>query len=302
MNISGIPTRLAVTGLAAALAAGAMVAGTTATAEAAGTNQLAGLGGGTTYSCEVPLLGPVDLPLVADIPDLPTELPTELPLAGLPVNVTSVLPSSLLGPLGFLGLTDIGGSIGGFTMILGGLPLPVDGLSALPVGIPSLGDLPLAAAGLSSPTTQKAGAPGVYDLALPTSFDFLPLSSLPLPIPVPELGLPCTIKDPATAVVGSVRVRKQTAALAAAVTRNPVPRHKAPKVAVNVARELGGKGAGTVVARMDGRKVGSTTLNNGSAIMKLAKMKPGKHKVTLTYLGNARTAKSSKNVVVRVAK
>jgi hypothetical protein len=295
-------SRLAAAGVATALVAGVMVAGTAGSANASSTNPSLGLGGGTTFSCVVPILGAIDLPLVADIPTLPSSLPTELPLSMLPVDVTSVVPGSLLGALSLFGLADLGGSISGFTMLLGGLPLSVDSLSALPVNIPLLGDLPLAATGLTSPSTAKVGAPGVYDLALPTSFDFLPLSSLPLPIPLPPLGLPCSIKDPSTAVVGQVTVRKQTASLAALAASKTIKKGKAAKVATSVQRELGGKGAGTIQVLDNGKTLTNKSLNNGNARFTLRNLKVGMHTLTFKYLGNAKTAGATKNVKIKVVK
>ncbi|MCW2766165.1 MAG: hypothetical protein JWO11_2124 [Nocardioides sp.] len=302
MTISRINSRLATAGVATALVAGVMVAGTAGSADAAGTTPARGLGGGTTFTCVVPILGSIDLPLVADIPDLPTSLPTGLPLSGLPVDVTSTVPSSLLGPLAFLGLGDIGGSISGFSMLLGGLPLSIDDLSALPVAIPALGDLPLAATGLTSGGTAKVGAPGVYDLALPTSFNFLPLSSLPLPIPLPELGLPCTIKDPSAAVVGQVTVRKQTSSLAAVAAKKTIRKGAVAKVAASVTRELGGKGAGGVQVLDNGKLVTSKNLNGGNAKFALRHLKLGKHTLTFKYLGNAKTAGATRTVKLSVVK
>ncbi|MCW2798272.1 Ig-like domain repeat protein [Nocardioides sp.] len=302
MSISQVHSRLAVAGAATALVAGVMVAGTAGSADASGTTPKLGLGGGTTFSCAVPLLGSIDLPLVAGIPSLPASLPTELPLAGLPVDVTSLVPGSLLGPLSLLGLGDLGGSINTFSMLLGGLPLSVDDLSALPVTIPGLGALPLAATGVMAPGTAKLGAPGVYDLALPASFNFLPLSSLPLPIALPELGLPCSIKDPSTAVVGQVTVRKQTSSLTTLAASRTITKGAAAKVATKVTRELGGKGAGDVRVYDNGKRISSKSLNNGNARFALRHLNVGKHTLTFKYVGNAKTAGATKNVTIRVVR
>jgi hypothetical protein len=302
MSISRVQPRLAAAGAATALVAGLMVAGTAGSANAVEPSPKLGLGGGTTFSCDVPLLGSIDLPLVAGIPSLPASLPTELPLSSLPVDVTSLVPGSLLGPLSFLGLGDLGGTISGFSMLLGGLPISVDDLSALPVAIPSLGDLPLAATGLTSAGTAKVGAPGVYDLALPTSFNFLPLSSLPLPIPLPALGLPCTIKDPSTAIVGQVTVRKQTASLTALTASRTITKGAAAKVATSVVRELGGKGAGKVQVFDNGKRITSKNLNNGNARFTLRHLGIGKHTLKFKYLGNDKTAGATKNVNLRVVR
>lgn len=302
MSISRISSRFAATGVATALAAGALIAGPAGSADAARTDPARGLGGGTTFTCTVPILGDIDVPIVADIPDLSTELPTELPLAGLPVDVTSTIPASLLGPLAFLGLTDLGGSINTFTMMLGDLPIGVDGISALPVAIPALGDLPLALAGSTAPTTAKAPAPGVYDLAMPSSFNFLPTSSLPLPIPLPELGLPCVIKDPATANVGQVTVRKQTSSLAAVAAKKTIKKGTAAKIASSVARELGGAGVGKVKVVENGKTLATKTLSGGSAKFTLRKLKVGKHVFKVKYLGNSSTAPATKTVRIRVVK
>jgi hypothetical protein len=293
MGISRLSSRLAATTAISVIAAGALVGGSATSANAVDVIP----GGSATYTCDIAALGlSYDVPV--ELPVLPTNIPTEMPLTGLavPVNITS--PASLLGLLsGQLGATQLGGGVPDFSFLVGDLPVSVDDLTAPLTALPAPGtDLILNAAGTLGSFT--APAPGTYKVAMPSSFTMNPTSDLVAPLP----SLPCTIKDPSTAEIGQVSVRKQTSALAAVAAKKTIKKGTAAKVATRVTRELGGKGAGTVKVVENGRKLTSKSLNDGAAKFSIKNLKVGKHVLKFVYLGNARTATASKNVTIKVVK
>jgi len=59
---------------------------------------------------------------------------------------------------------------------------------------------------------------------------------------------------------------------------------------------------GTVVVRVNGKKVATRTLVNGTAKVKLPKLKKGTAKVTVTYVSTAMNASSKAKKVIAVTK
>ncbi|WP_436701510.1 DUF6801 domain-containing protein [Nocardioides sp. BYT-33-1] len=101
----------------------------------------------------------------------------------------------------------------------------------------------------------------------------------------------------------SVTVSKATSSIASAkVTPKKVKaKKKAPKLTVNVAAPTGATGAVTVTLK--GKTVGTGTVANGTATIKLKKFKKaGKNKLTVTYAGDANVTGATKTVKVKVVK
>jgi hypothetical protein len=293
MGISRLSSRLAATTAVSVIAAGTLVGGSATSANAIDLIP----GGSATYTCDIAALGlSYDVPV--ELPVLPTNIPTEMPLTGLdvPVNITS--PASLLGLLsGLLGATQLGGGVPDFSFLVGDVPVPVENLTAPLTALPTDGtDLILNAAGTLGSFT--APDPGTYKVAMPSAFTMNPTSDLLAPLP----SLPCAIKDPSTAQVGQVTVRKQTSALAAVAAKKIIKKGTAAKVATSVTRELGGMGAGTVKVVENGKTLGSKSLSNGAAKFSIKNLKVGKHVLKFKYLGNSHTAGASKNVTIKVVK
>lgn len=293
MAISRLSSRLAATGIATALTAGALVGGSATSADALPTVP----GGTATYTCTISALSlSYDIPV--ELPVLPTSIPTEMDLDGLPFAANITSPADLLGLLsGFLGATQLGGGMPDFAFLLDGSPVPVSGLSAPLTALPAPGN-PLVLNATGTLGAFTAPAPGHYAVAMPSSFTMAPISDAPNPLPT----LPCAIKDPSSASLGDVTVRKQTSSLAAVAAKKQIQQGTAAKVATSVTRELGGKGAGTVKVLDNGTKIAAKSLNNGNANFTLRGLKLGRHTLKFVYLGNQRTAGASKSLTIKVVR
>lgn len=287
MSISHVTKRLAITGVVTALAAGTMVAGTASTANAAPASGI--------YTCQVPLLGPIDFPVSLDAPGLPTTVPAGLPVpAGLlPVNVVMGAPASVAGLLTTLGVD--GGTSSDFAMLLAGSPVPVSGLNVTSIVPQGDGSALLNASGSNGAFTTPA--PGAYDLTLPSAFTLAPsVAGVPL-----GATLPCATKDGADPVsYTTITVVKQTGAISAkAVTK--VKKGKKAKVPTTVAGQYGNVPTGKVVAKMGSKTVGTGNLNSaGKTVITMKKMSLGKHKISLKYLGDLMTNPATKQISVKV--
>ena len=191
MGISKSARRLATAGLATAVVSGGFLGATAGTAEAATST--------ATYTCSS-VLGsfPVPVSLVTDA--LTGQIPTGavVPSDLIPAAGTFELPSALVSVLDLLGLGQFGGTISGFDLSAGDLPLPLDGLTAVTSALPGSGSLPLPVNGTIGGFT--APLPGLYDLSLPDTFSFLPLPGLNL------ATLTCTLVDGANPVIGQLNV------------------------------------------------------------------------------------------------
>ncbi|MBM0125870.1 DUF6801 domain-containing protein [Pimelobacter simplex] len=104
------------------------------------------------------------------------------------------------------------------------------------------------------------------------------------------LGSPVTVtKAPATITSAKLKPKKVQA------------KKKAPKLTVQVASDAAATGAVTVTLK--GKTVGTGTVANGAATIKLKKFKKaGKHKLTVTYAGDANSLGATTTVKVKVVK
>lgn len=301
MTTSAVTKRLAATGLATVLTTGALVAGGAGSAGAATPASAKAIGGGATFSCTLPVLNlPIDVPL--SLSGLPTDLLADSPIDSLPVLGELEL-GGLLGLLGNLPLplpaiTQLGSSLPGFNVLLGALSLPIDGLGSALGPLAPIANLTGALGGSSAKAPAEAG---VYEVKLPSSFDLKPLG---LPAPLDGLigAFPCTIKDGENAVVGTVKVNKQRAAMSAKAKKATIKKGKPAKVATAVARQDGKAATGKVVALVGGKRVASKQLQGGRATLAVKKLGKGTKKIVVKYLGNASTKTAKKTVKVTVKK
>ncbi|MDN4175048.1 hypothetical protein QWY28_18940 [Nocardioides sp. SOB77] len=292
MTTSAVTKRLAATGLATALATGAMVSGTATSADAA-------VSGGATFSCMLPIVNmPVDVPLSLSADALPTDVLADVDVPGGALPVLGELEiGGLLGLLDNLPLpiTQLGASLPGFNMLLGALPIPLDGFES-PVG-------PLSqVAGLAGTLGSfKTPAAGTYEVKMPSSFD---LKALGLPAPLDGLipAFPCELKDGENPVVGTVKVNKQSAAMNAQAKKATIKKGKAAKVATAVVRQDGKPATGKVVALVGGKQVAGKQLQGGRATLAVKKLGKGAKKIVVKYLGNTSTKSVQKTVKVTVKK
>lgn len=281
--------------LATTLAAATMVGATTTPARAAAPGT-----GTATFSCDVPLLGAVEVPLTLSPETLPTELLADSRLGRLPVAGQLELGGllGLLGSLPLLGpVTQLGTSLTDFDLLLGARPVPVSGLGSQ-VGPP--GPVAVLTGALGGAGVRAPARPGTYELRLPRAFE---LRALGLPAPLADLvpALSCTISDGRGPVVGTVTVTKQSPALSARVVRDTVRKGKPVKVRTKVTREDGKEATGKVVAVVGGKQVARRFLQNGRATLAIWRLGAGSKRVVVKYLGDSstRTARRTVRVMVR---
>jgi hypothetical protein len=303
MTTSAVTKRLAATGLATVLTTGALVAGGAASAGAATSAQAKAIGGGATFSCTLPVLNlPVDIPLSLEGLDLPTSLladaPLPIPLEGLPL-LGNLEIGGLLGLLGNLPLPigQLGANLPGFDLLLGALELPVSGLGS---ALGPISDITGIAGSLTGGDLRAPAKAGIYEVKLPSSFQLEALLPAPLSGLLP--AFPCEIKSGQNAVVGTVKVNKQSATMAAKAKKATVKKGKPAKVATAVVRQDGKAATGKVVALVGGKQVASKQLQGGRATLAVKKLGKGTKKIVVKYLGNASTETAKKTVKVTVKK
>ncbi|CAB4703883.1 MAG: hypothetical protein F2667_05705 [Actinobacteria bacterium] len=163
--------------------------------------------------------------------------------------------------------------------------------------------------------------PGTYELTLPDEFTFSPFSFLGIKL----LSITCVALHDDDTVVDEIEVDEQDSDTDIDVI-DPVDDTvddnaddnadddtvddgtadedatgmDAPVVKTVVVRELGGRATGRVVTRVDGRKVATSRLASGRATTRLSGLRPGRHKVTVTYLGNGSTRASKQTMTFRI--
>lgn len=113
---------------------------------------------------------------------------------------------------------------------------------------------------------------------------WLPSTSEALTLTVAEAGTPAAATTTTKARAGTVKVGRR------AVVR------------VAVSAEDATVPSGRVVVRKGGRVVGRATLTGGTANVRLQRLARGRHRLTVAYVGNARTAASSTPLTLRVVR
>ena len=290
MTPGRFPRALVSAAVATALASAGLAAATTAPAAADPAESL--------YLCDLGgIFGEFEVALTVDVVDLPARLPVGVPVpaGSWDVEASSALPDLLVAVL--IGLTgSITGATHGLALRLDdGSAAPVDltsALEALPVAEPL--DLPL------SGTNREfvPGDVGEMALRLPHSYDLGLTSALGVPL----FSAFCELEDAGAAEVGTVDVVKQTPSMTGKVLTRSVRSTRHAKVLVTVLNQLAKGANGSVVATLDGRTIGSGTLEHGAARLRLGRLPVGKHRVTLTYEGSRTVAKSMKKVTVKVVR
>ena len=99
-----------------------------------------------------------------------------------------------------------------------------------------------------------------------------------------------------------LKVVKAASKVSAGIAPKKLTAKKRAKVKVAVTAP-GARVSGTVLVRVDGKLVASAAVNGaGKATVKLPKLRAGKHKVKVVYLGSADLGRSSTTVKVRVVR
>lgn len=278
-----LPARLATAGVATALAAGAVVATAPAQAAVKTVTQ--------SYTCSVPGIYSGDFPLTVT-----GGLPVDSYAAGAPVGpgllgveVSTTLPQEAVGLLSIYDVDGANSEDFGFGVADAFAPVPISGAFSKAAD----GTTTWSATGANEAFTTPGA--GQHQILLPEHFALTPTSkgeALPL-------DLDC-VAATAPASIGQVALAQQDTEMSAP-KKVAVKKGKRGKVKVSVSQGLGSP-AGKVVAKEGKKSLGSGTLKSGTAVVKLAKLKPGKHKVVLSYAGSDSSAASSTKVTVKVAK
>lgn len=289
MNLRSIAARTVVAGATSALAAGALV-GVTATGANAATVS-------NTYTCSNTALGFTFDQAISVTGELP--VPQYWAGAAVPEKLLNISVDATLDPAVAAGLSGAGvtkARSDDFSIALSTTKVPV----------PIAGDI----ASEGGTTTWKAtGAnkpfmtpdPGQANGLLPQAFTLIGESAA-----LGDVPLSCTLKTGETAqTLASINLLKQSSATEVVAKVIKAKKGKAAKVPVSVtSTSLGGPvSGGKVVAKEGSKTVGSGTLKAGKVVLKLSKkLKVGKHKITVSYVGIPSVGGSSDKVVVKVVK
>ena len=251
--------------------------------------------GSTTYTCDFPVFGPQPVPVDTTVPDLP-----DTP-AGAPVPAGSLDPSFVFDTTSIAGVLALvtSPSATGMAFGVGDQSVPLSGFA---FGTPSGSSLPASA---TSDAFTAPATPGVYDVTMPEQFTFTGLlPGLPAPTPV---SAPCVTDAPA--LLGTLTVLGEGPGLIPTTTeakavKKRIKKGKAAKILASVVDSTLGQAMAGVVTVTKGKKtIGQGELEAGEVLIKTKKFKkPGRHTLTVNYLGDALSAASSDKVKIRVVK
>lgn len=294
MSLTRLARLAASAGVTAGLAFGGLATVGATSADAASTATV-----DATYSCSSPVLS--GLPVLGDL--FTFDVPATLTLSNLPDVLTDNIPVPAGTPIsGTLDLSNL--SATGLTGLITQLQLTLTQL---------LGGTPAApvAVSVNNLLSSISGNLGTFQGTLGS---FTPTSDLPLPIPTElnfglltgllgSLGINCQLNrnTPVTitnsnGTTTSVGIAKQGSKIKAHVKRQG---HKAV-VKVKVKTTAGQKAVGQIMAKISGQKAKTKTLKSGAVKLTFQRLKAGKSKIKVKYLGNDYTNAAKKNVKVTV--
>jgi hypothetical protein len=282
----------ALAGTATVLAAGALVGVATTAAQAA---DPAGVG----YNCHNAAFN-ADVPVLVGATGFPSELTAGESVPAGDVPVTFTLTREVIDGMNAKGINQVGVSSKDLALAVGSTSVGLTGVNVAKAATPATGDMVMAAP--SKNAEFAAPVAGTYDLKLPSTFTGTVDTNLA------PLAVTCTILDASTATIGSTTVtgdgepgpvmQDSTTSVKAPAK---VKQGKAVNLAVSVSAEVPATGDVTAVEK--GKELGSATLVDGSAKITVKGLKPGTHKITVSYGGDEATnASSSKAVKVKVVK
>ena len=196
------------------------------------------------------------------------------------------------------GATAVGFDSSDYAIGLGSSSIPANGLTASKVTIPGGADVVMPGSGTNGAFTLPSA--GTYSYKLPATFNVnLQLENGI----VPTLSGPCALNEGGNADLGSVDVAKATKVDSSTKVKAPssVKQGKTVKLSVTVTAEE--TPSGKVTAKEGSKKLGSASLKNGKATISVKGLKPGTHKIKVSYAGDdATNASTSKTVKVKVTK
>lgn len=268
MNLRRLTARVTVAGISTAVAAGALVGlGTTAADAASGT---------ATYTCS---LGgstlPVAMTAAADLsayPSLATGSPVAANLVSLDLSFT--IPAEVVHALVTTFHQDqIGGGSSNLAFPMGTGSVPIQAFSIAPVAL-SDGSPATLATKVANGAFKLPDA-GNAAITMPKSFT----------LTTPLGSLPCTTSSQPT--LTTYTISQQTASVSGKAPKS-VKKNKKFNIAATVAG-LNRTATGKVVAKAGKKVLGTGTLKNGKAAIKVKKGLKKTTKITLVYSGDKNT-------------
>lgn len=284
MQLNRTARRLAVAATSVAVAGTALVGATATSANAATVT--------SDYTCSIPGLytGTFPLTVTGDLPVDQYWAGATVPAGLLNVTATATVPADAAGLLAAAGVDGAESRDFGFKVGSATAPVPLDGKFTTTGGTTTWN-------GSGKNGSFLTPKPGATNVVLPTKFNLTTKQG-----ETDSATLNCAIASGATpATLDSITFLKQTDTKV--VGKNvTVKKGKKATVKVTVNASGGAVTGGKVVATKGSKKVGTATVKNGKATLKLAKLPVGKNKITLKYGSNPSVESAKGKVTVTVKK
>lgn len=286
MNLRTIAARTVVAGATTALAAGALVGVSTTAANAVDVTN--------TYVCSNSTLGlafPSDMTVTGDLPVPMYGSGASVPAGIINISARATVPAEVAPLLAGAGVT--GAKAKTWAASLG----------AAKVGIPLEGDFVTDETGTywdadGSNLAFLTPAPGTYSAVLPQAFTLTAMQG-----DSESISLDCALAEGQVAQsFGSIDLVQQMSNISTPA-KVVAKKGKAVKFTATFSNGTGGVGMGQVIAKEGSKTLDKATVKNGVAKLNLGKkLKVGKHKITVTYVGNPSIKTSSDKTTVIVKK
>lgn len=157
----------------------------------------------TSYACAT-VLGDQAMDVTIKL-DLPTKVKKGTKVKDQPVNMTVVVPESLVGPMrDVLGITALSGSASDIKYTVGKTKVPLANVKIPRTEVPESGAMTLKAKGTAKGFTLKK--PGQYVVTVPQAFTFNADDQNGNPVPSSPFG--CALADGAASKLGTIKVTK----------------------------------------------------------------------------------------------
>ena len=188
-------SRLAAIGATAALAAGTVLV-------AAPAAQARPISLKTNYACET-VLGDQAMKVTIKM-DLPAKVKRGSKVKARPVNMTVVVPESLVTPMrDILGITALSGSASAIKYSVGSQKIPLSKVKIPLTTVPDSGSMTLKAKGVAN-GFKAPKKPGTYTVRIPKSFTFN--ANNQDGDPVPSSPFPCSVPSGSPTKLGTLKV------------------------------------------------------------------------------------------------
>lgn len=137
--------------------------------------------------------------------DLPAKVKKGAQVKDRPVNMTVVVPESLVSPMrDLLGITALSGSASNIKYTVGATKVPLKNVKIARTDVPESGAMTLKAKGVAAGFTIKK--PGTYTVSIPKAFTFNANNQDGEPVPSSPFG--CSVAGDAPTKLGSIKVTR----------------------------------------------------------------------------------------------